>query len=567
MNLFDAPPSYAAPPTGDGTVSFTGTVKAVRCYKEESGWAAVTIETDGGTVSATGIMRGVREGMTAELAGRFDQTRFGTTLRASSFVERLPSDIPGIEKYLASGLIKNIGPVLARQITQTFGERTLDVLDNEPERLCEVHGIGAKRLASLVESLREQKAMRGIMIWLKRYGISNAMAAKIYKTWGDESLAKLEENPYRLADDINGVGFHKADEVATSLGIPHDSTFRIRSGLKACLEEAAANGNTCMPQEALVETAAGMLALDEKLVDTVMKKDSAGTVKTDDTMAYLPRYLKAEKGITDKIVLLASAPTPAFTPDFGSLKEATGLDYSQEQRDAVLRAATSGVLVITGGPGTGKTATTNAIIRTFEQQDRKVLLAAPTGRAAKRMEEVTGRHAKTIHRLLEFSYEGFARNGDYPLEGDALIVDESSMIDTLLMDHLLKAVPAGMKLILVGDVDQLPSVGAGSVLRDIIDSGAVPTVRLTQIYRQAQGSAIIMGAHEVNRGLPPRITNAQGTDLWLFRAEERETVADLTIDLVRNRIPAKFGIPPEDIQVLTPTRRDWDPIGLSLIHI
>ena len=551
------------------THSISGTVDNIRCYKDDSGWAAVGLTTPKGHVSVTGIMPGVRLGMTAEYTGSFVQTKYGPSFKAESFVERLPSDVEGIEKYLASGLIKNIGPVIAKQIVDTFGEKTLDILDNEPERLKEVYGIGKKRVDSIVEAIKEQKEIRSIMIWLKRYDISNGLAAKIFQTYGAQSIKMLEENPYRLYDDIHGVGFKKADDVARRLGISGESVFRIRSGIKAFLEDRATEGNTCFNEKDLIRRVSGeeYLYVDSSRTRHVLHDKEFKQVVIDGDDVFLPMYYYAENKIARKLISLSRGKDEEDFPDFERIESETCLTYSDEQKSAIMMAALEDVLIITGGPGTGKTATTNAIINHFEKAGKTVLLAAPTGRAAKRMNEVTGREAKTIHRLLEYSQGAFMRDENMPLEGDVLIVDESSMIDTILMKDLLMAIPFGMKVIFVGDVDQLPSVGAGSVLRDVIDSGRVTTVRLTQIYRQAQGSAIIMGAHAVNHGRLPKITNAEGTDLWLFKEEDKDAVARRIVDLVTNRIPRKFGYQPKEIQVLTPMRREWDPIASSMLNV
>lgn len=542
-----------------------GTVEAIRCYKEEDGWAAILIKTSSGRrLSVTGIMPGVRVGMTAEFTGRVVTNKFGDTLKADTFVETLPSDREGIIKYLSSGFVKNIGPVLAEKIVSTFGDKTLEVLDTAPERLHEVHGVGKKRVEAIISAAREHLEIRSIMVWLKRYDLSDTLAVRIYEAYGTESVKRLEENPYRLADDLHGVGFKRADAVALRLGVAHDSPFRLKSGIRGCLEDRADEGNTCMDARALVARAASgdYLSLPEELVSRALRDLDGKSVLIDPSGAVsLPVYDRAERAIARKLRALASKESGGELPSIPRIEKATGVSYSDEQKGAIIMSTMTNLLVITGGPGTGKTITTNAIINEFEHQGKTVLLAAPTGRAAKRMNEVTGREAKTIHRLLEYSHDGFGRNEECPLDGDALVIDESSMIDTLLMRDLLAAVPVTMKVILVGDVDQLPSVGPGSVLRDIIDSGRVPVVRLTQIYRQAQGSAIVMGAHAVNHGRVPHIPNGADGDMWLFRQQDKDAVADMIIDLVSNRIQKALGYGPADIQVLTPMRREWDPIG------
>lgn len=551
-------------------MTLNGTIETIRCYKPDTGWAAVSLSCALGRVNVTGLMPGVRLGMTAEFEGEMSQTKYGPTFKASSFVEASPSDAAGIEKYLASGLIKNIGPVLARTIVQHFGEQTLDVMDNCPERLAEIRGIGKKRVESIVASAREQKVIRSIMIWLKRYDLSNGLAAKIYKTYGDQSIAILEENPYRLADDIHGVGFKRADETARRLGIPSDSPFRIRSGILARLGDAAVAGDTYVDLGRLVHETAGpdYLSIPEALVEKEVRSADFTDIVVDGEDVALPVYHFAEKKIASCVNALGGGAASGGTdvPDFGRIKRATGLDYSDEQRMAVSAAMWTDLLVLTGGPGTGKTATTNAIINELEHRGKSVMLAAPTGRAAKRMSEVTGRPARTIHRLLEYSQGRFQRDAQNPVEADALVIDESSMIDTLLMKSLLVAVRPGAKVILVGDVDQLPSVGAGCVLRDLIDSGRVMTVRLTTIFRQAQGSQIVMNAHRVNRGVMPVLENRAGTDFWFIEAEDRDAAAAYILDLVQNYLPQHQRIPPGDIQVLSPMKRPGDTLGSTELN-
>lgn len=553
-------------------MTIQGRITSIRFRNEQNGWTAFNVMCGQNSLTetlhaVTGIAPPLRKDMTVRIEGTLADTKYGPTIKATSITEVRPSDTEGIYKYLASGLIKNIGPVFARAIVDTFGEDTLTVLDNQPERLAEVKGIGPKRIGSVIEAVKEQKAVRSIMIWLKRYDLPNGLAAKIYKAYGDASVARLEENPYRLADDIKGVGFKKSDAVARLLGLPADSTYRILSGLRAFLEDRAAEGHTCMPFEETVTRTASEEYLDipeEKVRRTAESGEFMQVGTVEDGMAFLPLYLHAEDTIAERLsaILRHGRRDPDGEPDFEAIEKKSGISFSATQRDAVRLADASPVMILTGGPGTGKTTTTNGIIAELESRDMKVVLCAPTGRAAKRMTESTRRPSRTIHRLLEFRQGRFVHDEDNPLEGDAFIVDEASMIDTVLMKHLLKAVPDRAKLIIVGDIDQLPSVGAGSVLRDLIGSGAVPTVHLTEIYRQAQGSDIIMNAHRVNKGTYPYFRpKGEPTDFRFVEEEDKDAIAEKIVRLVRSDIPRKLGFTPEDIQVLTPMRRDWDPIG------
>lgn len=545
--------------------TITGTVRTIRFKSTENGWCAFTVElTDGTVVPVTGTMPGLNVGMSVQADGDYETNKFGKQFKATSLIEKLPSDKEGIYKYLSSGLIKHIGPVMARKIVETFGDDTLEVLDNDPERLNEISGVGKKRIGSIIEALRSQKSIRTIMIWLKRHDLPNGLSAKIYKTYGDDAISTLQENPYRLASDIKGVGFKKADDVAKKLSLPADSPFRIESGILACLEDAATRGNTFLFREDLLEqvSSENYLDLPEETVRTSLDSGFFSIEEDEQGRVFLPLYGNAEDRIAERLTAIANhnAGTRTYTVDFEAISAQTGIRYSDEQQAAIAGALRSRVFVLTGGPGTGKTATTNAIIRVLENNKEKVVLTAPTGRAAKRMSEVSGRPSKTIHRLLEFKEGSFTRNRENPIEGDTIIVDEASMIDTILMKHLTAAVSNHTRLIIVGDTDQLPSVGAGSVLRDIIASGRIPCKRLSKVFRQAQGSDIIMNAHAINRGQVPALQYRKGSDFAFAEIEDREDIQKRIVSAVHNIIDSgKAGL--DDIQVLTPMRRDWDPIA------
>lgn len=557
-------------------VTIEGTIDSIRFQNPENGWAAVLLEVDKELLAATGIMPGIRLGMSVSLTGSYDTNKYGQYFKVEKYQPARPKNTKGIYNYLSSGLIKNIGPVIARKIVDTFGTGTLEILEKQPERLREVHGIGKKRIESIIEAAKDTLATGRVMEWLMQYDIPTGLATKIYRAYGDDAIPVLETNPYKLYDDIKGVGFKRADDVAKRLGIPADSEFRILSGFRACLEDAATRGDTYIGEHDLVTAAASpdYLDLPETVVEPVL--ESFGFVDVavnNDGLVSLHSYYYAEKKIAQRLVAINASGShiPGYQPDFGRIEQETGFNYSHQQRLAIAQAMQNPVLVMTGGPGTGKTTTTNAIIRECEHNGLKVLLAAPTGRAAKRMTESSGREAKTIHRLLEYKQGEFTRNETNTLPADVIIIDEASMIDTLLMRDLLKAVADKTKLIIVGDTDQLPSVGAGCVLRDIIYSGLFRVVRLTEIYRQAQDSKIITNAHKINRGLVPVTDNADNGDIrndfWFFTVEDRDRIGELIVDLVVNRIPKKFGITPDDIQVLSPMRRDFDPIGATQLNM
>lgn len=549
--------------------NLSGTVERITFYNPANGYAVIALSTGAGNrVSAVGKMPNVKIGMTVSLEGEMVKGKYGTQFKAESYFESLPSDTEGIYKYLSSGLIKYIGPSFARSIVDAFGENTLYILDHDPERLREIRGIGSKRIESVIESVREQRDIRAIMIWLKRYDLPNGLSVKIYKTYGKNSVAMLEENPYRLSDNIKGVGFKKADFVAQKLGIPADSDFRIHSATLACLEDQAVQGHTYVPMEALVE----MVASEDYTnlpADVVLSSIGMGFLRInidDNDNASLPLYSHAEDLIAERLTsMVRNGNSNSLEPDFGKIHEITGMNYSDEQAGAIRTALRSPVVIVTGGPGTGKTATVNAIIAELRRRSFRVVLAAPTGRAAKRMTEVTGMPAKTIHRLLEYSGGSFSRNQSNPIEADAIVLDECSMIDTLLMKDFLQAVADHTKLILVGDTDQLPSVGAGSVLRDLIGSGLFRTVRLTKVFRQAQGSDIINYAHSFNRGFMPKTLNRPGSDFGFAEMEEKEEVQERMLAAIRKMIE-KGAFSKNDIQVLTPMRREFDPIGATQMN-
>jgi len=511
-------------------------------------------------VTVVGMMPDAHVGSVLTLGGRWKiDSKYGWQFQVVTFEETLPATVYGIEKYLGSGLIKGIGPKYAKLIVNTFGADTLEVIETEPERLLEVPGIGEKRVERIRQGWTDQKEIKNIMLFLQGHDVSTAHATRIYKHYGAESVDVVRENPYRLADDIWGIGFKTADTIAAKLGFEKTAYARLRGGLMYTLNRLAEDGHCYALRQQLTETGAKLLEAEESLLSPVLDQMiadrdviTAPVPESEDVAIYLPPFFYAEVGVQNRIRSIAAGE--AVAPRSAQVSMREDIEYDEVQLEAIRTALKSKIMVLTGGPGTGKSTTTLGIIRAFGGM--RILLAAPTGRAAKRLSEVTGREAKTIHRLLEFKPpEGYKRNEDNPLEGDVLIVDECSMVDEMLMYSLLRAVPDSMRVILVGDVDQLPSVGAGNVLRDIIDSGAVPVVRLTKIFRQAAASRIILNAHRINSGDFPDLSNGAGTDFFFQKAEEPEKAAEIIVDLVKNRLPKFCHVPPQAIQVLTPMQR------------
>lgn len=488
-----------------------------------------------------------------------EDRKYGRQFKAVKWEEVLPATAYGIEKYLGSGMIRGIGPKYASRIVERFGTDTIDIIDSQPEKLLEIPGIGKERLRRIRESWEQQKEVKNIMIFLQNYGVSTAFATKIFKTYGNDSIRVVRENPFRLADDIWGIGFKTADALAEKMGWQKDDPLRCRSGLFYTLNQLSEDGHVYATREQLTQAAAELLEVDpapvEKAVDLAITQ--ADLVEEKDAI-YLPAFHHAEKGIADKLLQLLHVPVQMSLPnlDFDRIQRETGIAYDDIQKKAITTALSQNVVIITGGPGTGKTTITRGILQALQQSRQKVLLAAPTGRAAKRLSEATGKDAKTIHRLLEFKPpQGYQRNADHPLEGDVLIVDEASMIDIILMNALLNAIPEEMKLVIIGDTDQLPSVGPGNVLRDMIESDVIPVVRLTRIFRQAQRSRIVMNAHRINEGKFPNISNGRDTDFFFLEQEDPEAAAEEIVNLIENRLPRAYGLSPFEIQILTPMQR------------
>ena len=544
-------------------------VERITYQNESNGYSVIKCRAKGyaDLVTVVGSMPEVHVGSVLELTGSWKvDARYGRQFSMETFEETLPATAYGIEKYLGSGLVKGIGPKFARAIVHQFGAETLNIIEEEPLRLMEVPGIGGVRVHRIEQSWAEQKEIRNIMLFLQGHNVSTAHATKIYKTYGNDSLKVVQENPYRLADDIWGIGFRTADTIAQKLGFARDRFVRLRSGLLYTLNQLADEGHCFATREQLIRAGSELLEAEEGVISmTLDEMIHAGDVKTEpvpeteETAVWLPPFWFSETGTASRLLRLFSRKTRLYIPLEGleeRVRQITHMEYDETQLEAIRTAASSKIMILTGGPGTGKTTTVRGIIAAFQSSGARILLAAPTGRAAKRLSETTGLEAKTIHRLLEVKPpEGYQRNEENPLEGDVLIVDECSMIDILLMYNLLKAVPDTMTLILVGDVDQLPSVGAGNVLHDLIDSGAFPVIRLTKIFRQAQSSRIILNAHRINRGEMPDLSNGRDTDFFFIPREDPEAAVSEIVSLVRSRLPAAYHLDSSGIQVLTPMQR------------
>jgi exodeoxyribonuclease V alpha subunit len=577
--------------------TISGYIERITYYNEDNGFVVARLQEKGKRELTTivGNLAAVTPGESLRLTGKWvHNKKFGEQFQVETSEVTVPASVTGIRKYLGSGMVKGVGPVLADRIVEKFGLDTLEIIEKSPVRLSEAEGIGPKRIEMIMKAWEEQKGIKEIMIFLQGHGVSPAFSAKIYKHYGNRSIEVVKENPYRLARDMHGIGFITADKIAQNIGIDPNSLVRAKAGLFYVLGQLTEEGHAYYPKADLfnkakeilkvdpeiIASAADGLAKEKEVVLEAIRREGEGGERNDTAVYLAPLYV-AENGIAQGFKRLreSSSNIRPIHPEKAIewVQQKLRIELAQKQKEAVMVAARSKTLVITGGPGTGKTTIITAILRIFQQLKLRILLAAPTGRAAKRMSEATGREGKTIHRLLEYSPKkgGFKKDQDDLLEADVLIIDEASMVDTLLMYHLLKAIPDPAHLILVGDVDQLPSVGPGNVLRDIIDSGAVTVVRLTEIFRQAQESMIVVNAHRVNEGEFPILKEGdnrdfQGgrekVDFFFIEEEDPEKTLELILSLCSEKIPRRFGFHPvKEIQVMTPMHRGV--IGVSNLNV
>ncbi len=563
-----------------------GVLERITYANEETGYTVARVDTGRGSadlLTVVGALLGAQPGESLRMRGRWgSHAQYGRQFHVENYTTVLPATIQGIQRYLGSGLIKGIGPKLAERIVEHFGTETLTIIETEPGKLVEVPTLGPKRTKLIADAWIEQKAIKEVMVFLQSVGVTTSIAVRIYKEYGDASNEVVKSEPYKLAADVWGIGFKTADAIAVAVGIPHDSPERVKAGLQYTLSQASDAGNCFLPREKLIEAAVKILTVDASLCSTCLDELIAaeGAVRetlpgewVDTEAVYLVPFHRAEVSLAAQLLRLKNAPDDRLAAfqdvDWDKalawLHTRTGHNLAPEQEQAVRLALTSKLAVLTGGPGCGKSFTVRSIVELARARRAKVVLAAPTGRAAKRLAELTGAEAATVHRLLELKPGGDAAyDKDRPLDADLVVVDEASMLDVLLANKLAKAVAPGAHLLLVGDVDQLPSVGAGEVLRDLLDAEPVPRVRLTQVFRQAQQSGVVVNAHRINQGKPLLLRDFP--DFHLFPEEDSELAATLVVDLATTRVPRKFGLDPlRDIQVLAPMHRG--PAGAGNLNV
>jgi exodeoxyribonuclease V alpha subunit len=557
-----------------------GQIERITYTNDDNGFTIAKVKVYGhrDLVTVVGTLMAPTPGEILKMRGEWaNHPKYGEQFKVVHCRSMVPASVYGIQKYLSSGLIKGIGPIMAKRIVKKFGKGTLDIIESEIEKLAKVAGIGPKRIGMIKKAWAEQKEIREVMIFLQTHGVSSGYATKIFKQYGSRSIAVVKKNPYRLATDIFGIGFVTADQIAEKLGFAKDSVLRAEAGILYVLNQLSEEGHVYYPYELLIEKCQEILQVDREVVVnafgsiTLEKRiviedlnQNIEEFKENNKAVYLSKFFVSETSIASRMKTLIGAPKSIRKIDSDKaidwVQRQLSITLAMNQVEAIRCAVENKVMIITGGPGTGKTTIINAILKIFSRPGVKVLLAAPTGRAAKRMNETTGHEAKTIHRLLEYSIQkgGFQKNEEKPLDCHLLILDEASMIDTILLYHLLKAIPPEATVILVGDVNQLPSVGAGNVLKDIIASSAVPVVELNEIFRQAKESLIIVNAHKINNGIVPSLVGPSGPkdDFYFIEQEDPERVLSIILELTKERIPMRFRLDPvDDIQVLTPMHK------------
>ena len=549
-----------------------GKIESIRFYKEENGYLIASVSAKGikGQFIMLGNFMGAKRTMTFVAEGVwFKDKVYGQEFKASKIEETIPDTDEGLIQYLSSGFIKGIGPAMAKKIVKKFGDKTFDILDHDPGQLLQIKGISRKKLDSIIAQVSEHRDMRETLVFLKSYGLTDNLAGKIYRRYQDQTQTIVTTDPYRLAEDIDGVGFKKADEIALKLGTDRYGEKRISMGLNYVLTEGINDRDTYILFDDLVKRTSSpdILGIHPDLVKEQLRQlTENGDLKDDEGKIYLPYIYRIESSVA--LMIAQKGINDMFDNSLSITDiDTNGVEYSPEQLNAIELALKSKMTVITGGPGVGKTTILKGLLSIFNKHSFKVHLAAPTGRAAKRMSETTNMEAKTIHRLLGWKDGEFTMNDKNQLNGDVLILDECSMINLQLMNSLMKAIPLRMKLIMVGDVDQLPSIGCGTVLKDIIDCGKIPVAKLTKIYRQGNESKIILNAHAINDGKMPDLSNPAGSDFYFFKIGDNDRIREQIIRLVTEAIPQKFNIPLSDIQVLTPMRKSSDILGSTQLNI
>ena len=558
-----------------------GFVENIVFKSEDTGYVVCRIRSDKDLISAVGTVPFIKEGQNVKLTGYFTvHKQFGNQFNIQDYEELLPNSLDGIEKYLSAGIIHGIGPVTAKKIIEQFGEETLDIMENHIERLMEIEGIGEKKFQIIYESYIEQQGLKDIVLYFNKHGVTNNQCLKIYKKFGPNAKQIVSDNPYILCEEITGIGFKTADRIAMSIGVESNSEFRIQSAVKYIMNQFCSSGNTFMPKNNIIEECEKILLISKELIEKNIYDMAAQQKiiieKIDEVeIGFLLQYYYCELGVTSKIITLGLQQIPTINSDVDFevdvFEKEHKIEFAPSQREAIIGAFNNGIEIITGGPGTGKTTIIRAIIHIYENNGMKVILGAPTGRAAKRMTESTGREAKTIHRLLEMGVSEedesvFEKGESSPLDCDVIIIDEASMIDIMLMQNLLKAIKLGTRLIVVGDVDQLPSVGPGNVLKDLIESEYIKVVRLKEIFRQGKESLIVVNAHRINEGEMP-ILNQKDKDFFFINENDQEKILNTIIDLMNRRLP-KFNASWDklkDIQVLTPMRKGT--LGVNNLNI